>query len=491
MRTFTLSDAKSHKFWNIELQGDSFIVTYGRIGTAGQTQTKKFASAAAAQKEHDKLVKEKLAKGYRETTPAPAGGGSGSSLREALEAALIENPEDVATHMAYADHLQEQNDPQGEFIQVQLALEDPGKSTAERKKLQQREKALLKEHQAEWVGDWPEKVHSNGPEGRGQLDFPGPKPFRFIRGVLAEATFDELTAAAARAFMRAPQTRFVRRLFIGGVASNDEEADDAEEETEEDGQEPQQPMDYPEDEGAPGEYLLLRWPHLGNVRVFQFGWTSDEVYDDFCNFQCHLPGKRVYDFVKQMPRLEELYAFAHNVPGSKIYTLPLPNLRVLQIYHSYDYALSKLANNPSMGNLTHLLCHPHALEYDAKAYIRLAELRAVVNSPNLKSLTHLRLRLADFGDKGCQEIVNSGILKRLKVLDLRHGCITDKGAKALADCPDLKNLQMLDVSRNELTDEGIAALKATGINVDTSYQHGSSAEEASDEHEYLAQGDYE
>ena len=67
MRTFTYSDAKSHKFWNIELQGNAFTVTFGRIGTAGQMQTKEFADAAKAQKEHDKLVKEKLAKGYVET----------------------------------------------------------------------------------------------------------------------------------------------------------------------------------------------------------------------------------------------------------------------------------------------------------------------------------------------------------------------------------------------------------------------------------------
>ncbi len=115
MRTFTLSDAKSHKFWNIDLQGKALTVTYGRIGTAGQTQTKTFPSAAAAQKEHDKLVREKLAKGYRETTPKAAASG-GASLREALETALLDNPDDIAAHMAYADYLQEQGDPRDEFI---------------------------------------------------------------------------------------------------------------------------------------------------------------------------------------------------------------------------------------------------------------------------------------------------------------------------------------------------------------------------------------
>src|SRR5262245_10649300 len=72
MRTFTYSDVKSHKFWNIELKGKSFTVTYGRIGSAGQTQTKEFATEEKAKAEHDKLVKEKTAKGYVETTSGSA-----------------------------------------------------------------------------------------------------------------------------------------------------------------------------------------------------------------------------------------------------------------------------------------------------------------------------------------------------------------------------------------------------------------------------------
>jgi uncharacterized protein (TIGR02996 family) len=486
MRTFTFSDAKSHKFWNIDLQGNSFTITYGRIGTAGQTQTKKFPSAAAAQKEHDKLIKEKLAKGYRETTPTAAASG-GASLREALEAAILDNAEDIATYMAYADYLQEQGDPRGEFIQVQLALEDESKSAEERKKLQQREKALLKKHQAEWVGDWPSLARSGGPEGRGQLDFAGPKPVRFLRGILAEATIDELTVDCARAFVRDPCTRFIRRLFVGGFLYLEAEREEHENEHEEE----LQADDFPEGTEYPSEHILLRWPHFANVRIFQFGWTGDDVYDDFCNLQCHLDGEHAYDFVKQMPRLEELYLFAHRVDGSKIAALPLPNLRVLQIYHHYDCGLKKLANNPSLGKVTHLLFHPHALEFGEQPYIRLADLRAVVDSPHLKSLTHLRLRLTDFGDKGCQEIVRSGILKRLKILDLRHGCISDKGAKMLADCPDLRHLELLDLSRNELTAEGIDALKAVGIAVETSHQHESTADADPDERQYLFEGDYE
>ncbi len=38
----TYQDDKSDKFWNIEISGISFTVTYGKTGTSGQTQTKGF-----------------------------------------------------------------------------------------------------------------------------------------------------------------------------------------------------------------------------------------------------------------------------------------------------------------------------------------------------------------------------------------------------------------------------------------------------------------
>ncbi len=66
MRRFELTEGKSSKFWQIDLDGKKFTVNFGRIGTAGQTQTKEFPTEAKAQTEHDKLVKEKTGKGYAE-----------------------------------------------------------------------------------------------------------------------------------------------------------------------------------------------------------------------------------------------------------------------------------------------------------------------------------------------------------------------------------------------------------------------------------------
>ena len=63
-RELVFVDSKSSKFWNIELQGNSHTVKYGRMGTEGQTKTKEFDSEEAAKKDFDKSVAAKIAKGY-------------------------------------------------------------------------------------------------------------------------------------------------------------------------------------------------------------------------------------------------------------------------------------------------------------------------------------------------------------------------------------------------------------------------------------------
>lgn len=67
-RELIFMDAKSSKFWNIELDGQTHTVTYGRTGTNGQSKTKEFASEEKAKSDFDKLVASKIAKGYVDQT---------------------------------------------------------------------------------------------------------------------------------------------------------------------------------------------------------------------------------------------------------------------------------------------------------------------------------------------------------------------------------------------------------------------------------------
>ncbi len=58
-RRFELVEGTSRKFWEVNLAGSSFTVTFGRIGTDGQSKVKKCRDAAAAKAEVEKLLAEK------------------------------------------------------------------------------------------------------------------------------------------------------------------------------------------------------------------------------------------------------------------------------------------------------------------------------------------------------------------------------------------------------------------------------------------------
>jgi DNA ligase-1 len=64
-RRYELVEGTSSKFWEVAVAGSDLTVTYGRIGTAGQSKTKTFADAGAALAEAEKLIAEKTGKGYR------------------------------------------------------------------------------------------------------------------------------------------------------------------------------------------------------------------------------------------------------------------------------------------------------------------------------------------------------------------------------------------------------------------------------------------
>ena len=69
-RRFEFVQGTSAKFYEVEVSGNAVSVTFGRIGTSGQTQTKQFASRADAQKHADLQIAHKLKKGYVEQLAA-------------------------------------------------------------------------------------------------------------------------------------------------------------------------------------------------------------------------------------------------------------------------------------------------------------------------------------------------------------------------------------------------------------------------------------
>lgn len=100
MKIFIYQDDKSHKFWSVEQQENELHLRWGKVGSNGQSQIKVFADGAAAANAQQKLINEKVKKGYlpQETEAAMTEANSSptlSSLWLADDAALT-LPEEIA-----------------------------------------------------------------------------------------------------------------------------------------------------------------------------------------------------------------------------------------------------------------------------------------------------------------------------------------------------------------------------------------------------------
>lgn len=65
-RYFINQDGFSNKFWNVEIQDKTQIITFGKISTQGRQNTKEFETVEECQQETEKLIFQKLKKGYVE-----------------------------------------------------------------------------------------------------------------------------------------------------------------------------------------------------------------------------------------------------------------------------------------------------------------------------------------------------------------------------------------------------------------------------------------
>src|SRR5262249_58317666 len=96
---------------------------------------------------------------------------------------------------------------------------------------------------------------------------------------------------------------------------------------------------------------LVGAPTLANLRALQLGCQPHDAYD---SFHCDVHSRVIPTLVRGMPRLEVLYLFANWFDLAELFALPLPHLRVLQVYHGNEvHRLQVLAANPTLGNLTH------------------------------------------------------------------------------------------------------------------------------------------
>jgi uncharacterized protein (TIGR02996 family) len=452
MRTFVTTTETPARFWNIELKGKSYTITAGKVGSKGRSLSREFPDELGARNACNTLIRRKLNEGFQETTPpAPA-----APTQQGLEAALVDDPDDLAAHKAYADFLHEQGDLRGDLIQVQLALEQEGLPKSERKRLAAREKELLAATGDDCVGADLLALRARQEEDEYEA-WTGPlTPYAFEyairRGWLSRVVQNgPLTAVLARGLTDAPQTRLLRELIFRweyypfAIATNDP--------------------------GLIEAVGLLK--KLKNLRVLALlrpdedpGFAPEQQEPIiFTSRDALIPaGNPVWDLVAALPGLEELYLSCRTENIARLFGLrSLGNLRILQINLADSYPLDVLARNKALKKVTHLSFHPLPRRgRPDEAYLTTAHLHALARSPNLPALTHLRFQRSSAGDEGVRMLIESGLLRRLEFLDLAMGTISDAGADLLAGA-DVGRLKVLDVSANAITPSGQRRLR-TALN---------------------------
>jgi uncharacterized protein (TIGR02996 family) len=103
-RVFRFGIGAAAKFWAVTLERNRLTTERGKAGTTGETDTQVFPDAAATQAAYGKLVASVLDEGYSEQKQP------GDSTREGLISALVADPDDHVSRMAFADYLNEQGE---------------------------------------------------------------------------------------------------------------------------------------------------------------------------------------------------------------------------------------------------------------------------------------------------------------------------------------------------------------------------------------------
>jgi uncharacterized protein (TIGR02996 family) len=440
-RYFEFSEGSSNKFWEVSIDGTTVRTRYGKIGAKGQLTVKEFGSKGDAQKERDKLIAEKTKKGYAEgggeaAADDDAGGANavvkGDARNPALEKAILANPFDREAYAVFADWLQEQGDPRGELISLQLANKD---KAAEK---------LIQSQSDYFLGPL-------APHGK-VYDDNGNNSTSHLRTSEQDKAWQK---TAAKAFLW--RNGYISRVRL----SANEYA--YEEDTKFDGK----LVDILKDvfEQPSGRYIV-------EINLMSNGDPNDDDLQDLLD----LIGKKAPPTVRKLVIGDNVDQISWHHTGSlaKMWK-GVPNLQVLEI-ETGDFdvgamdapnleraifitgGLSKACGKhiaaANMPKIKHLEVFYGTDNYGGDCTIK--EVKPLLDRTDLKHLEYLGIKNSEFGNDIAKAVVGAKIVKQLKTLDLSMSTITDEGAQALADGKEsLKHLECLDLTHNFLTKDGI------------------------------------
>jgi uncharacterized protein (TIGR02996 family) len=338
-----------------------------------------------------------------------------------LEAAILADLDAAAPYSVYADWLEQQGDPRGELIQVQLARE-----TSSDPELETRERELLAAHANAWLG--------------GLLDYPlGPvDPVEvtwrrgFVHGATVKTSYQSDDAAFLyRNLASRPVARFLRDLCLGAACSHHgDPPDDV------------SILEALRDCPLPALRSLsidclgreLSWTHVGDVSIANASLRELESLEI-------VTGRMTLGEI-DLPNLRTLRLETGGLPAHVLESIAAaswPALETLVIFFGTD-------------NYGGTCTEQHV--------------RPILEGANLPRLTTLALCNGTFADELVPLVARSAILPRLRRLDLSKGTMGADGAKTLLrHARAFTHLEALDLSENYLPADACKRLARPGVNV--------------------------
>jgi uncharacterized protein (TIGR02996 family) len=386
---------------------------------------------------------------------------------------IKDDPDNDAPRLVLADWLEEQGDPRSEFVRLQverarLAEEDP-----RRKCLAARERQLLDEHAAAWLGRWHKAAYR----------------WQFDHGLLHLELAASRMARAGRATLDDAATAWVDSLGVSGLPAEVVAK-----------LFPVHALDL-SSAGDDSALTAASVPALAGLRRLRMTNVSQPLHPPLSLAPlAELARLETLELVRAgnpyrldvaslpaLPRLRRL-RFINCDPRTfefldVVASLRLPGLTTLDFDHASSMSIGfplAFPELPHLGGLTTLGLT--GLE------LRPSTLREVLTSPGFPLLTALnfgendvgpagvaelrgvapavplrRLHLGSnrLGEEGAAALAACPLLARLSALFLNHNQIGPRGARALAASPHRLNLATLDLSTNNLGDEGVKALSAS------------------------------
>ena len=413
MKRFELTSNGVARFVELEVQGNVLDQRAGRVGSDGRRTTRRFETRAQAQQGAEKVAQAHEKRGYQLSLDTEA---LLEKRNPALEAAIIERPEEPAGYQIYADWLQDEGEPRGALIALQSAS-SPSSDKAEEQ--------LFKAHPQLR----PRRMHELRRKKNAAREITAYPLLSWFCGFITAARIARPSSKSPCTMrdlswdlLSSPSSRFLRSLWVGA-----------------DGEGPSY------DFSPVVEVLLKTRPqHLSTLILSEVPKSPAELTTS---------------------TLGALHGLCEALPGLTDLTLRAGSMELEPLDHAqltYLKIQSAGMTEPNVRALTEAETPRLARLELSTGQSPLPSLGGLFFEARLASLKHLGITHTEGTEALLDELLRSRLLKQLEVLDLSQGSIDDEAAtRLLSGDSALQHLSRLDLRGNYLSEDLLPSL--TGL----------------------------